>query len=202
MRERRRRRRTRGWRERRGRTTRTRKYGMDDVVPEHLYMSASPRPALAFPFFFLLSHPPTLSLASWKAMTRSSQAPVFQAPQQTGNCRCYGTSSNVFSHLGIISTIGVECAPAFIGRLLPHLSTIAGTPEEAACPGACEQGIPSPIDPPDKSSPIQPQTPQYPHYCPRSRPPLVRRPPRLQWGTWLINEVPVAKPGQVTYKDR
>ena len=170
MRERRRRRRTRGWRERRGRTTRTRKYGMDDVVPEHLYMSASPRPALAFPFFFLLSHPPTLSLASWKAMTRSSQAPVFQAPQQTGNCRCYGTSSNVFSHLGIISTIGVECAPAFIGRLLPHLSTIAGTPEEAACPGACEQGIPAPIDPPDKSSPIQTPDPPISPLLPKVTP--------------------------------
>ncbi len=154
------------------------------------------RPSLS-PFFFP-PIPPPLCLASWKAMTRSSQAPVFQAPQQTGNCRCYGTSSNVFSHLGIISTIGVECAPAFIGRL----STIAGTPEEAACPSACEQGISSPIDPPDKSRPIQPQAPNIPIIAQWSRSPLVRRRPRLQWGTWLINEVLEAEPGQVTYKDR
>ncbi len=54
---------------------------MGDVVPEHLYMLASPRPALTFPFF-LPSHPPPLCLAPWKAMTRSSHAPVFRRPNK------------------------------------------------------------------------------------------------------------------------
>ncbi|EAQ87057.1 predicted protein [Chaetomium globosum CBS 148.51] len=46
----------------------------------------------------------------------------------TSNCRCYGTSSKVFCHLGIISTIGVERAPAVIGQPPAAAVTIAGVP--------------------------------------------------------------------------
>ncbi|KAK3298085.1 uncharacterized protein B0H64DRAFT_307906, partial [Chaetomium fimeti] len=51
----------------------------------------------------------------------------------TSNCRCYGTSSKVFCHLGIISTIGVERAPAVIGRPPAASVTIAGVPDAAGC---------------------------------------------------------------------
>jgi hypothetical protein len=70
---------------------------------------------------------------------------VLSGAPATSNCRYYRTSSKVFCHLGIISTIGVECVPALIGRLLPQLSTIAGTPDVAACPKVHTL---SPIEPP------------------------------------------------------
>jgi hypothetical protein len=70
---------------------------------------------------------------------------VLSGAPATSNCRYYRTSSKVFCHLGIISTIGVECVPAVIGRLLPQLSTIAGAPDVAACPKV--HTLP-PIEPP------------------------------------------------------
>ncbi|KAH6613242.1 hypothetical protein F5144DRAFT_499980 [Chaetomium tenue] len=54
----------------------------------------------------------------------------------TSNCRCYGTSSKVFCHLGIISTIGVERAPTVIGQPPAAAVTIAGVPDAAGCPAA------------------------------------------------------------------
>ncbi|KAK3905378.1 hypothetical protein C8A05DRAFT_12800 [Staphylotrichum tortipilum] len=123
------------------------------------------------------------------------------------NCRYYRTSSNFFGHLGIISTIGAECVPTVIGPPLLHMSTIAGTPEEAACPppwlGNGRRGTvvwthgigteplhrppsahPRRIEPPGKSSPIQPQTPNMP-ICPllsAVTPPPQPLPPSLAVG--------------------
>ncbi len=114
------------------------------VAPRHhhLYVSVTPHPRLshppatsmAIPIIHIHPYPPLPLPSLMKSKTWSRPAHSLSGAAAATNCRYYRTSSNFFGHLGIISTIGVERVPTVIGRPLPHLSTIAGSPEEAASP--------------------------------------------------------------------
>lgn len=89
---------------------------------------------------------------------------LFQARQQAANYRCYRTSSDVFCHLGIISTIGLQRVSAVIGRIPPHLVDNCRIPGKGwvapPAPAKAEKaGRGVVLSPPGKSSPLHPHLP-------------------------------------------